>query len=274
MSEACSPGPRNGSSQPANRQRAQCQNSSRTARATFQPIAHFKAPIQPHAQGGRPPQATSAKHYVAVGTHNNKSHVCRLGATVHSSPLNHPNSLVHSSDHEVRTTSSSPEVKPPELVVDACLLRHLERLYTGVRMCLGRPSQTWKTPEWTGPRNSQFPWMDRKLVDGVHRYRAQTRPLWPPASGRHMTTSGPSYPVGRVRVGLHPCRSRSGTPWCGRALRQTAFYFLTSHMLLTFLYLLLTSPPTCYWHFVLAMAFSLTQTNSPNKALWLSLSRT
>ena len=59
---------------------------------------------------------------------------------------------------------------------------------------------------------------DRKVVDEVCRPRPQSRPLWPPAWHPHNARASPSYPVRSVRVGLHPCRTRSNTPWCGRGL--------------------------------------------------------
>jgi hypothetical protein len=59
---------------------------------------------------------------------------------------------------------------------------------------------------------------DKKIVNEDCRPRPQSRPMWPLAWNPHIASPSPSYPVRRVRVGLHPCRTRSNTPWCGRAL--------------------------------------------------------
>ena len=58
-----------------------------------------------------------------------------------------------------------------------------------------------------------------KKMDEVCGSPAQARPMWPPSWHHHEGPPSPSYPVGRSRVGLLPCRPRSVTPWCGRALR-------------------------------------------------------
>jgi hypothetical protein len=59
---------------------------------------------------------------------------------------------------------------------------------------------------------------DRNVVDEDTRLRLQSRPVWPPAWNPAATSPSPSYPVQRVQVGLHPCRTQSSTPWCGGAL--------------------------------------------------------
>lgn len=68
-------------------------------------------------------------------------------------------------------------------------------------------------PHSTGNRGT-----DRKTMDEINRPRAQNRPLGPSAWHPQIATASPSYPVGRVRVSLHPCRTRFNIPWCGRAL--------------------------------------------------------
>lgn len=75
--------------------------------------------------------------------------------------------------------------------------------------------QVWQPAECAVPHSTENMGTNRKIVDEVCRFRAQSRPLWPPAWHPHNGTVSPSNPVRRVRVGLHPCRSRSKTPWCG-----------------------------------------------------------
>ena len=142
--------------------------------------------------------------------------------------------LLHTRNYDVWDMWLSPELEPTQLAVDRRLSLHLQQLLFRLRQSVASPSATWEKALRCGSsRNAPFrrrvgrtgkTWMDfvsprdRKRANGVCGSPVQTHPVWPPPTHRRLGNPTHSYPDGSSWVGLNPCRNRSHTPWCGRAL--------------------------------------------------------
>jgi hypothetical protein len=114
---------------------------------------------------------------------------------------------------------SSPEVQLAQFVVDAYSFLHLQRMVPGSRRTLTGVSSTIKPfqfPLTHNPRNVVS--KGRVWMNSVALCHVPAR-VRPPARHRQEGIVSPSYPVWGIRLAPPRCRSRSNTPWCGRALR-------------------------------------------------------
>ena len=119
--------------------------------------------------------------------------------------------------------SSSPELQPPKLVVDAAIFLHPERLLLGKRRTAAGASRSMEPFQFPVSQNPPHVGSNSRVWMNCVALRHVPGDVRPPARYRQQGLVRPSYPVWVFRLDSPPCRFRSSTTWCGRALRSLGF---------------------------------------------------